>query len=235
MRSIKIAVFSVMILSMLGVVQITGCSHDDTAIVTINIERQIDNRNSYSKSVWDSIFDYFFTSAYATSWGWSLSYDSVELTVKGDGMSDISAAIPPGSTTFSTEIPSGTDREITVIAYSGTVRNAGKTVVTNLGSGEEVTIQMKLLPITTITTLTPGTGEMFVTFNSVEIATGYNIYRSDTVDGPYAKVGSRINGSGPTLSFTDMPVTNGKAYYYKVSIYNGDGEGVQSNYRAYLP
>jgi hypothetical protein len=231
----KSVVICFILLSLLGTVQMSGCSHEDTTLVTIQIERQIDARNSYKKSILDSIFDFFFTSAYAVSWGWSLSYDSVELTVKGDGMSDITATIPTGSSTFTTEVPSGTDREITVIAYSGTVRNAGKTVVANLGSGEEVTIQMKLLPITTITTLTPGTGEMFVSFNSVEIATGYNIYRSDTVDGPYAKVGSRINGSGPTLSFTDMPVTNGKAYYYKVSIYNGDGEGVQSNYRAYLP
>ncbi len=231
MNYLKVVILCLVLLSMLTVVRMTGCSHDDTALVTIHIERRIDAIHSYSNSVFDSIFTLFFPNAYATTWGWSLAYDSVALTVTGEGMADINAAIPPGSTTFTTEVPSGTNRKITVIAYNGTVRNAGKSVITDLGSGEEVTIQMKLLPITIVTSLSSSTGTMYVSFESVEIATGYNIYRSDTADGPYTKVGTKAQVASEFITFDDTPIIDGKMYYYKVSMYNNDGEGEQSNYK----
>jgi hypothetical protein len=56
--------------------------------------------------------------------------------------------------------------------------------------------------------------------------TGYRVYRSDSKNGTFAKVGDDVT-SGKV--FTDTTVTANKSYWYKVAAYNGKGEGAQGD------
>jgi ASPM-SPD-2-Hydin domain-containing protein len=50
---------------------------------------------------------------------------------------------------------------------------------------------------------------------------GYNIYRSGTSGGPYAKLNSSLNSS---TSYTDNTVTNGSTYYYVTTAVNSSSQ-----------
>ena len=61
--------------------------------------------------------------------------------------------------------------------------------------------------------------------------TGYTIYRSTTMGGPYSPI-----GTSTTESYTDMSVTDGTAYYYVVTAnYSDGGESVYSNEAMAVP
>jgi fibronectin type 3 domain-containing protein len=60
--------------------------------------------------------------------------------------------------------------------------------------------------------------QITVSWNAVESAASYHIYRSDSVSGEYALV-----GNSATVSYKEMLA--GKAYFYKVSAVNVVGEG----------
>ena len=56
---------------------------------------------------------------------------------------------------------------------------------------------------------------------------GYNIYRSGTSDGPYAKINSALNA---TTAYTDTTVQAGLTYYYVTTAVDASGmESVYSN------
>ena len=58
---------------------------------------------------------------------------------------------------------------------------------------------------------------LLLTWNAVNGATGYSIYRSTSKNGTYRRI--KIITSGRTLSYlTNLP-KNGSAYYYKVQAY----------------
>lgn len=63
-----------------------------------------------------------------------------------------------------------------------------------------------------------------ITFQPVEGANGYNVYRSAASDGTFTKVGT-VDKAG--TSFKDSGLTTGKVYYYKVEAYK-TGTGVVS-------
>ncbi|HTY47536.1 MAG TPA: fibronectin type III domain-containing protein, partial [Methanomassiliicoccales archaeon] len=50
--------------------------------------------------------------------------------------------------------------------------------------------------------------------------TRFDVYRSTTADGVFVLVGSTV-----LLNYTDMGLTNGEAYWYKISCVNAAGEG----------
>ena len=56
-----------------------------------------------------------------------------------------------------------------------------------------------------------------VTWGQVGGASGYVIYRSDSENGTYSKIGTASGGS--TVTYTDSNCTCGKTYYYKVRAY----------------
>ena len=60
---------------------------------------------------------------------------------------------------------------------------------------------------------------------STSAVVGYNIYRSGTSDGPYAKINSALNA---TTAYTDNTVQAGATYYYVTTAV--DGSGVESAY-----
>jgi hypothetical protein len=57
----------------------------------------------------------------------------------------------------------------------------------------------------------------------IDSATGYKVYRADTIGGTYEFVGTAIGGDSP--SFTDTPVSAGATYFYKVCAVNANGRG----------
>jgi hypothetical protein len=69
-----------------------------------------------------------------------------------------------------------------------------------------------------------------ITWNRLEGATGYTVYRSTTEGGTYTQVGA-VTVSDPyqySYAYTDTGVSANTTYYYKVSAGNGNGEGVKS-------
>ena len=69
-------------------------------------------------------------------------------------------------------------------------------------------------------------GSISFTWNAVNDASGYNIYRSSSVDGIY----TRINSSMITqVSYADTGLSSNTNYHYKVSAVNDDIESAQSS------
>jgi PKD repeat protein len=59
--------------------------------------------------------------------------------------------------------------------------------------------------------------------------TSYRVYRGTASGGETLLTGGGCGGLGVVLSCTDTGLTNGQAYFYKVSAVNSLGEGAQSN------
>jgi hypothetical protein len=57
-------------------------------------------------------------------------------------------------------------------------------------------------------------------WNASSDATGYNVYRSASASGSYAKINSSLT---PSTSFTDSSVTSGQTYYYAATSVNSEG------------
>jgi fibronectin type 3 domain-containing protein len=55
-----------------------------------------------------------------------------------------------------------------------------------------------------------------VSWKKVEGTTKYLVYRSESKNGTYSKIGT---GKAPTVNFTDKKATLGKTYYYKIKAY----------------
>lgn len=69
-----------------------------------------------------------------------------------------------------------------------------------------------------------------LSWSSVYNATGYKVYRSTSINGPYA-----ITASVSGTSYLDTNVSNGTTYYYKVAAYNLNSTSSQSTYKAVTP
>ncbi len=68
-----------------------------------------------------------------------------------------------------------------------------------------------------------GDKSVSLSWSDTATATSYRVYRSATVNGTYALIGSPTSAS-----FTDTGLTNGTAYYYKIAAANSVGVGTQS-------
>ena len=65
---------------------------------------------------------------------------------------------------------------------------------------------------------------------STPAATGYNIYRSESSDGTYTRLGSEPTvSSGATTSYSSSGLSSGVAYFYKISAVNGSSESGSSS------
>jgi len=63
-----------------------------------------------------------------------------------------------------------------------------------------------------------------ISWPAVKNASGYHIYRSTSLTGPYTKI-----DSSKTPSYTDKDISSGTTYYYKIAAYNDTGTGSQSD------
>jgi hypothetical protein len=59
-----------------------------------------------------------------------------------------------------------------------------------------------------------------LSWNSTQNVTGYNVYRSQTANGTYAKINSALD---PNTAYTDNTVTAGQTYYYAATSVNSSG------------
>ncbi|SHI66096.1 hypothetical protein [Propionispora hippei] len=87
-----------------------------------------------------------------------------------------------------------------------------------------------LLPYDTISVptnllATAGNSQMTLSWTAVANASGYNVKRSTTADGPYTTIASNV----ATNNYTDTTATNGTTYYYVVTALGGTSESVNSN------
>jgi hypothetical protein len=80
-------------------------------------------------------------------------------------------------------------------------------------------------PVAPLISASSGNSIVDLTWNYVASATGYNIKRSLTPNGPYTTIVSNLAAT----SFSDNDVINGTTYYYVVTAVNPIGESVNSN------
>jgi hypothetical protein len=59
-----------------------------------------------------------------------------------------------------------------------------------------------------------------LSWNTSSDVAGYNVYRSSSVNGSYAKINSSLNG---TTAFTDSTVVSGQTYYYEATAVSSTG------------
>ncbi len=123
-----------------------------------------------------------------------------------------------------------TNNQGATVAYSNTGLTAGETytyrmrafMITEDGRkvfgaySDEITVAAKPeAPVLSVTT--PKAGRAKVTWESVNGATGYQIWMADSADGTYKIVKSITDGS--TTTYTKSDLDSGKTYYFKVRAY----------------
>lgn len=87
-------------------------------------------------------------------------------------------------------------------------------------------------PTNIVATASTTTGEIDLTWDAVQGATGYNIYQTDssTDSSPLSTSAIATDVSGTSYSVTGL--TTGTTYYFTVSTVNANGEGTQSGLTA---
>ena len=217
MKRTGIAAFLVILALATGLTLFNRCSGGEMATVTIYFEpREITVKNAHRPFL-TRLTELFITRLHAKGNPWSPSYTSVTITATGPGMSSIEASVPPYTTSYTLEIPSGPARIITITAYDDNVRMAGGSHVTDLAPSEERAITIRLLPIP----INLYSFDSSIYWDYDTSAEKYIIYQSSTENGTYVKVAESVPYQwwGPTSGM-----------YYKVSMYyTAYGEGLQSN------
>lgn len=115
-------------------------------------------------------------------------------------------------------VANGTAYYYVVTALSGTSEGASS----NEASATPAELVLPSAPVNV--TAMGGDRQVSVAWNSVAGAEAYNVMRSEALDGTYAVIASNVTDT----SYTDTGLTNGTAYYYKVSAKNGIGESSHS-------
>lgn len=83
----------------------------------------------------------------------------------------------------------------------------------------------------------PGDEQVTLTWNAVDTAQYYEVFRSDTPGGPYAPIVSEYGNPvvAYETSFTDEYLQNGRTYYYVVTAVNSAGSSGYSNEASATP
>ncbi len=106
-------------------------------------------------------------------------------------------------------------------AVSGTIVNGKITITVPAAQGLMLVSEQMLAPMSSVSDLqaTGGVKRVDLTWNAVEEATQYNVYRAAMEGGTMEKIGTTTD-----TQFTDHAVENGVKYYYAVTAWNGTGE-----------
>lgn len=88
-----------------------------------------------------------------------------------------------------------------------------------LKKADEETVRLSKTKLTKL--VGKSSSSVALAWNKVKGASGYEIYRSSSKSGSYAKVATVKKAS--SVSYVDTSLTNGKTYYYKVRPYLMDG------------
>ena len=173
-----------------------------------------------------AVCEYTIKPATVVASGKSKNYNSVKLSWKQTG--DLTGYIvyrKNGSGKFvkignaSATAKSFVDTNlVTGHAYAYKVRAyrtvSGVNYISNYSA--EIIVTPKPARVKGLSVISEGTGAQ-LKWNAVAGASGYRIYRSQTKNGTYKRL--KTIGSSTTLKYSNLKLTKGKTYYYKVTAY----------------
>jgi subtilisin len=156
-----------------------------------------------------SINGFSGTISLSSSTGSTLGAPSLSVSSGGTASTTLTITNPPSSRTYSVTGTSGSLTHSTTITVTVlSVPSAPQNLVATAGNA-----------IVTLKWNAPSS-------NGGSAISGYKVYRGTTTGGE----GTTSIGTATTTSYTDSAgLTNGQAYYYKVSAVNSVGESLQSN------
>ena len=202
----------------------TACNQENMSKVTINFGEIPLAKAEQQPGFLERLYAFFLPSAHAE---WAANYNLINLTITGDGMEDISVNVPPGSTSITVEVPMGEGRLFTIFAYQGAAKNWGGHVLANTNDSE-VSVSMNVYPIVTGLYVYDNDGAPGVEWNRVLGVSGYHIYRSTSILGPYTLVHDYVGdgeGEPVPLHWRNNTYPGRGTYYYYVSVYYSKVEG----------
>ncbi|TAL38505.1 MAG: hypothetical protein EPN93_04655 [Spirochaetes bacterium] len=221
-----------------------GCSSSDMARVTIVIG-DYTTAKAEAPSIIDRVLMLFGTRAEAMSTNWPDAHGDILLKIEGDGLETIETLFPAGTDSFSTEVPAGTQRRITVkstITGTGYLNYGGSETI-DLNPGDDVTLPIRMIPIVEIFATSGGMNILLNWDNANTLSlgafvSGYNLYRSDSPEGGYSFLGYFPNSTNAQTSTSNTPpLILPVSYYYRVTVVSSEGEGLPSepasSYRSY--
>jgi hypothetical protein len=149
-----------------------------------------------------------------------MTYDGTTLTVTLTDLSNNTVA----TQTYAVDIPGHVGARVGYVGFTGGTGGA-------LAYGEIMTWTWTSLPAPTNLTAVAGFNEVFLSWNAVNGAAGYHIYRSGTTGGPaadpYVLIGTVTPGT--TLTYTDTTAAFPNAYFYVVQAFAGTVHSDNSN------
>lgn len=214
----------------------SGCyMGDDETRVTIRLQRNDLGMNNYipEKRMIDRVLEFFSTRAEAvTAQLWSDVKGDMSLVVSSSSFQDKTYTIPAAATTYSVIVPAVSNVTFTLIAVDGGKKNWGGHTTVSLVPGE-VELFIKMIPMVAFFyqegnilhfyNFYNGDGTPPPTPNNVD---GFYIYRAVDIDGQYERI-AILPETDSTFTDSD-PLEIGSTYYYKISVFGSDGEGVLS-------
>lgn len=215
-----------------------NCYKDDETRVTINLVRNdlaaMGIQPEPELSIIDRVLNFFSTPAEAYLPSWPDDRTDLTLTVLNGNIVVMTAPIPANATSYSTYMPSGYTATIIITGngdYDGGEPMGemihkcwGGQTTAELKSGDDLSITIKMIPMTYITSVYGGSTQIEIMWftDSLPTMSEFRIYRSTEIDGDYSLVGTVPSGGN---MYADN-VTQGIRYYYRVSCVNANGEGV---------
>ena len=218
----------------------SGCFiSDDETRVTINLQRNDLGFNNYipEKRLIDRILEFFATRAEAvTAQLWSDVKGDMTLTISSSSFDNKVFDIPASTTSYTVIIPAVSNVTFTLVTSS---KNWGGHSTVSLAPGEQELL-IKMIPMVAFWNKEgsyPSYNLHFYTFYDDGFGgtppptpgnvDGFYIYRASDINGQYAKIATEnINST----FFTEIDaLETGSTYYYKISVFGCDGEGVLSD------
>lgn len=219
----------------------TGCSRDDVAIVRIQLQNMPQGAPQNTSSIFERVFRWFVTDAIA---GWSYPNTALQVVLTAPDLEDVTFNVPyEQQSTITIEVPSGSNRKITVYGFNDYTEYIEKTwgghVEVDLNPGDEVEVQINMLPVVTPWASQEGTA--YINWNPVSTqepvfgVQGYNIYRSDSgPEGPFNLIGTAESGYIDS-DYYDWSIDPEQSFYYAVSVFTATMEGELSEPCLYQP
>jgi hypothetical protein len=143
----------------------------------------------------------------------TMSASGASVTVSSDASSNSQFVLDAASLPFT--IPAGQSKSYNV---SFTPTGSG-TVSGSLSFTSNASNSKTLESLTGIGTVQPYSVNL--SWNASTGVAGYNVYRSTSSNGTYAKINARLDAN---TAYTDSSVVSGQTYYYEASAVNSSGQ-----------
>ena len=129
-----------------------------------------------------------------------------------------------GSVTTTTYVNTGAKDGVTYYYKVTAINDSGESAFSNTVSGQNKAVTPKpSAPVVKIGN-SATSGKPMLTWDAVDGATSYKVYRATSQNGPY-----RLLGSVTTTTYVNTGAKDGVTYYYKVTAINDSGESAFSN------